>query len=166
LPDDSDDDLPESLFPVKGGRVLRKSTTSSRRSSTTKSKPPTPNPQSPTFSLESLLKERQELEERQAQRAKVAALLAEVDDDDEMDIDVETDEAMIEEAREKALGKESNDQLKAVLRRIGGDLSQEGGYRLFKHQREERQFNPHWIDGVKWLGGSSGSSSLYQVNVR
>jgi hypothetical protein len=162
LPFDSDDDLPESLFPVKAGRVLRKSTTSSRRSSTTKSKPPTPKPESPPFLLTSRLKERQELEERQAQRAKLAALLAEADDDEDMDIDVETDEAIIEEAREKVLGKESNDQLKAVLRRIGGDLAQEGGYRLFIHQREERQFNPHWIEGVKWLRGSSGSSSLYQ----
>ena len=112
--------------------------------------------------MASIAKERQELEQRQAQRAKLAALLAEVDDDDEMDIDFETDEAMIDEAREKALGKESNDQLKAVLRRIGGDLAQEGGYRLFQHQREERRFNPHWIEDVKWLGGSSGSSSPYQ----
>jgi hypothetical protein len=114
--------------------------------------------------MASFAKERQGLEERQAKRAKVAALLAEVDDDDEMDIDldIETDEAMIDEAREKALGKESNDQLKAVLRRIGGDLAQEGGYRLFKHQRVERQFDPRWIEDVKWLGGSSGSSSPYQ----
>jgi hypothetical protein len=116
--------------------------------------------------MASFAKEREGFEERQAQRAKLAALLAEVDDDDEMDLDIETDEAMIDEAREKALGKESNDQLKAVLRRIGGDLAQEGGYRLFKHQREERQFNPRWIEDVKWLGGSSGSSSLTTINFR
>jgi hypothetical protein len=106
--------------------------------------------------LKTLLKEKEEMEKRQAERAKLAALLADVDDDMDLDMDIETNEATIDKASENALGKESSDKLKAALARLGGDLAQEVGYKFFKHVRQEREFNSVWVQGVEWLGGCSG----------
>jgi hypothetical protein len=84
----------------------------------------------------------------------------------DLDMDIETNEAMIDEASENALGKESSDKLKAALARIGGDLAQEIGYKLFKHARHEREFNSMWVQGVEWLGGCSSMCSVYGANCR
>jgi hypothetical protein len=103
------------------------------------------------LSLQKLLQEKQEMEERQAQRAHVKELLAENIDD----IDVD-DDAMYDDVAENALGKESSDKLKASLQRIGGDMRREGSYHFFRHKPVERTFDPSWIKNVGWLSGFDG----------
>lgn len=106
------------------------------------------------------------MEERQAKRAKLAALLADVDDDMDLDLNIETNEAMIDQARENAFGKETSDKLKGAVARLGRALTQEVGYKLFKHVRQEREFNSQWVQGIEWLGGCSSSLSVYCANCR
>jgi hypothetical protein len=92
------------------------------------------------------------MQRRQEERAKLAALLAENIDE------FNPDEKFDTEATEKALGKEKSDKLKAALTRIGGDLSQTGGYKFFTRVGREREFEETWIDGIDWLEGLEGFS--------
>jgi len=82
---------------------------------------------------------------RQAERAKLKVLLTE-----DME-DIEINESGLDQATENALGKESSDKLKAALSRIGGDLTQEGGYRFFRRNTKEREFETRWLDDAEWL---------------
>lgn len=102
----------------------------------------------------------------QADRAKIALLSQDDinDNGDDDDNDSTSDESIVNETTEKALGKESNDKVRGVLSRIGADLSQEGGYRLFSHKRVEREFDVSWIRNVEWLHGFEGSYSVNRVN--
>ena len=52
--------------------------------------------------------------------------------------------------------------MKGALSRIRGDVAAEGGFKFFRHQRREREFDVKWIENVEWLKGfeelfSSGS---------
>jgi hypothetical protein len=108
-------------------------------------------PQSPEFSIDAFIKEKQKMEKRQAEREKMDVLLR-----DESDDEISSDGSIVNETTERALGKESNDKVKGALTRIGADLSQEGGYKFFRHKREEREFDVSWIREVEWLRGFEG----------
>jgi hypothetical protein len=95
-----------------------------------------------------ILKEREEMDRRQAARANVAKLMSEpMDDDDEGDFDAAT---------VSVFGKENSDKLKAGLMRLGGDMKKEGGYRFFLHDSKEREFEAKWIWNVGWMAGFDG----------
>lgn len=155
--EESDEELPslETFFPTATG-----SDPSERRSSRRRSIPPvkqvaaakpTSTQGSPDSSLAWLEKQREQLDKRDAARARTRALLNEdIEDFDDNDEDTK------ELDTENALGKESSEKLKAALSRIGGDISQEGGYRLFRHARKERKFDKAWIRSVEWLEGFDG----------
>jgi len=132
----------------------------SRRSSAGSKKPPSP-PVEEEFSLAQLLKENEDITRRQAERERINALLAANVSDAEPD---EEDEGPMNADTERVLGKESNDKLKGALSRIGVDLAVEGGFRFFRHRREEREFDPKWIENVDWLLGFNGFS-LCEVRV-
>jgi hypothetical protein len=158
--DDSDEELPslETLFPT-----ATESDLALRRSSRRKSNPPvkhvagttktTNRQRSPDFSLAWLDKQREQLDKREAARARTQAMMNE----DIEDFD-DPDEDRMEQDTENALGRESSMKLKAFLSRIGADISMEGGYRLFRHARTERKFDKSWIRGEEWLEGFEGMS--------
>lgn len=100
------------------------------------------------------------MEKRQADRARVAALLNEEVNEDAM----ESDQSIFNETTEKALGKESNDKVRGALSRIGADLSQEGGYQFFRHKRVEREFDVLWLRNLEWLEGFEGRYSVFSAN--
>ena|SRR5437762_14332293 len=114
------------------------------------------------------------MENVQANRAKLAALLDEEDDDDEPlddddyddDDDHDDNESIVNDATERALGKESNDRVREVLTRFGADLKIEGRYALFRHTRQEREFDVSWIADIEWLQGFEGSTSCYRAYSR
>ena len=91
------------------------------------------------------------MEKRQAEREKMDVLMREESDDE-----ISSDESIVNEATERALGKESNDKVKGALARLGADLTQDGGYKFFRHKREEREFQISWIREVEWLRGFEG----------
>ena len=150
--DDSDDELPslDSLIPTKSGA---EPTAASYRPVRCKSLPKLPSP--PAFRktppmdsfMSKLAKEAEELRKREAQRAKLKALL----DEDVSDLEMEEDAAA--SATDKALGKGTSSRLKAVLGRIGGDVPEMGGYRFFRGGAKEREFTAEWLKGVGWLRG-------------
>jgi hypothetical protein len=100
------------------------------------------------------------MEKRQADRARVALLLNEEVDEDDM----ETDQSIFNETTENALGKESNDKVRGALSRIGADLGQEGGYQFFRYKRVEREFDVSWITNVEWLQGFEGRYLVFVAN--
>lgn len=155
---DSDEELPslEKLFPPKLDPSVR-------RSSGRKSTPPnkralaqklTTTQGALDLSMAWLAKQREQLDERQAARARTEAMLNE----DIEEFESDDDEDIWDKDTENVLGKESSDKLKAVLSRIGGDLNLEGGYRFIRHARAERKFDKAWINGVEWLEGFDGIS--------
>lgn len=113
------------------------------------------------FSFTQLLKESEEIKKRQAERARLAAVLQEdvdhyVHDSHELGSDV------MNEDTERVLGKESNQRLLGALKRIGADVGVEKGYRLFKRERKERPFRKEWLDSnVLWMVGMEGLKTLY-----
>ncbi|OLE51107.1 MAG: hypothetical protein AUG51_24635 [Acidobacteria bacterium 13_1_20CM_3_53_8] len=116
---------------------------------------PTSRQRSPDFSLAWLEKQREELDKRDAARARTQVMLNEsIEDFDDPDAD------RMELDTENALGKDSSEKVKAALSKIGGDIGQEGGYRLFRHARKERKFDTAWIRGVEWLEGFDGMFHL------
>jgi hypothetical protein len=100
---------------------------------------------------------------RQAERAKLAALLADSDDEFESE---PLDESVFNETTEKILGKDSNDMMKRAFTRIGGDLVKERGYVFFQHTASEREFDTNWIKEIPWLEGFDGTSTHYMINGR
>ena len=116
---------------------------------------PTSRQRSPDLSLAWLAKQREQLDERAAARARTEAMLNESIEEFKYD-DGEGDGDGWGESAENALGKESSEKLKAALSRVGGDLNAEGGYRFFRHSRKEREFDEAWIKGVDWLKGVDG----------
>jgi|SRR5579859_468088 C-terminal processing protease CtpA/Prc len=156
--DQSDEELPslETLFPT-----ATESDPSVQRFPRRRSIPPVKQvaaakpirrQRSPDFSLTWLEKQREELDKRDAARARTQAMLNEsIEDFDDPHAD------RMEQDTENALGKEFSEKLKAVLSRIGGDIGQVGRYRLFRHARKERKFDIAWIRGVEWLEGFEGS---------
>jgi hypothetical protein len=99
-----------------------------------------------------LLKEKEKMEKLQAKRAQIASLM---DTDEEMD-GFESDDSIVNDTTERVLGKERNDKVKDVLSRLGADLKGQGGYRFFRHKRQEREFDVSWIAKVDWLHGFEG----------
>jgi len=112
------------------------------------------------FSLAKLLQESADIARRQAERERINALLSANVSDFE-----EKDEGPVNAATERVLGKESNDKLRSALSRIGEDFAEEGEFKIFTQRREEREFDPKWIEGVEWLKGFEGSSSNVCVRV-
>lgn len=103
------------------------------------------------FSLQSLLQERDEMAKRQAERAKLAAVLAE--NIDEFVPDDNLDDAV----HEKTLGKATSEKLKAALARLEADVIGKGGYRFFRRKGKERGFEKEWISNIDWLEGFEGA---------
>lgn len=101
-----------------------------------------------------LAKQREQLDERAAVRARTEAMLNE----DIQEFKYDDGEDGWDESAENALGKESSEKLKAALSRIGGDLNIKGGYRFMRHARQERGFEKDWIKGVEWLEGFDGNA--------
>ena len=101
------------------------------------------------------MQESVDIARRQAERERINALLSANVRDVEED-----DEGPVNAATERVLGKESNDKLKSALSRIGTDFIEEGGFKFFTHGREERKFDPKWIEDVGWLRGFEGSLSV------
>ena len=95
------------------------------------------------------------MQKRQAERDRLAALLNEKVEDY---VPLHGETSILNQDIEKILGKESNDKLKGALSRIGGDLSEEGGYQFFRCVRKERAFDPKWITGLYWLEEFDGWS--------
>ena len=112
------------------------------------------------------------MEKVRANRAKLAALLDEEDDvdehhDDEDDNDDNDDnKSIVNDATERALGKENNDRVREILTRFGADLKEEGGYAFFRHARQEMEFDVSWIVNVEWLQGFEGFVRCYRAYSR
>jgi hypothetical protein len=116
-------------------------------------KPPAAMPKSkslPTmsFTLAEFAAQNAEIEKRNAQRARVAAMFAE---DDEEERERESQEDIINEDAERELGTETAGKIRGALKRIGADLRTEAGFRCFGGKREERAFEAKWLQGVEWL---------------
>jgi hypothetical protein len=100
-------------------------------------------PRTEEFSVENFLKEAEEIRRREEARKEMLALMAEDGEDDEL---FERDEnRLISATTEAAIGKEGSEKLKEALARVGGDMVQEGGFRFFKSQGEEREFQFEWV---------------------
>jgi hypothetical protein len=104
----------------------------------------------------------EEFERRNAERTRVAAILAE-DDDEERER--ETQQATINEDAEWEFGTTATGNIRGALRRIGTDLRTEAGVRCFGGRRQEREFNPRWVEGVEWLQEGMLEEDLELVKV-
>lgn len=100
-----------------------------------------------SFTLADFAAQNAELDKRNAERARVAAMFAEDDEEKER----ESQEEIINKDAERELGTETAGKIRGALRRIGADLRTESGFRCFGGKREEREFNPKWVEGVEWL---------------
>jgi len=118
---------------------------------------PTPLPKSvsaPEFSFADLLRENADRERKQAERARVATLLAETAAVEKHERETE----IINEHAEKELGKDTAGRIRGALKRIGADMRVEGGFRCFLGRgRVETGFDKRWIEGIDWLEGFDGT---------
>jgi len=108
----------------------------------------------PEFSFADLLKDNADRERKQAERARVATLLAETAAVEKH----EREREIMNEHAVKELGKETAGRIRGALKRIGADMRVEGGFRCFLGRgRVETGFDKRWIEGIDWLEGFDGT---------
>jgi hypothetical protein len=116
-------------------------------------------PEDDEFSLDSLLKEKEEMELRQQERARLAAALAE--NIEEYVHDPSIDAAVVE----KTFGKGASEAVKAVIEGEKGESRTCGGFRFFGWVGKEREFDRKWIEGIDWLDRFDGESFSWCVRL-
>jgi len=108
----------------------------------------------PEFSFADLLRDDADRQRKQAERARVAALLAETAAAEKD----KREREIINEHAEMEFGKERAVRIRGALKRIGADMRVEAGFRCFVGpERVERGFDNRWIEGIEWLEGFDGT---------
>ena len=105
--------------------------------------------------MDAMLKEAEEMKQREKVRKELEILLEEDVDESTEPID---DSRIISTTTELAIGKQGTERLKQVLARVGADLSKETSFRFFRQPGIEREFDVAWIEDVEWLSGFEGHS--------